>query len=66
VSVLFETVRRIEDVIAEQKLDLYRTKGQIALRAGFSLALVKASTPDDPARLTKLREAAQAVLGQAV
>ena len=63
---LYETVKKIEDVIAEKKLDPYRTKGQIALKAGFSLSLVKASTPDDPARLTRLREAAMLVLGVAV
>ena len=65
-SLLFETVRKIEDVIAEQRLDPYRTKGQIALRAGFSLSLIKATTPDDQARLTRLKDAAQAVLGRPV
>ncbi|HET9555050.1 MAG TPA: hypothetical protein VFP50_18940 [Anaeromyxobacteraceae bacterium] len=65
-SQLYETIQRIEYVIGRRNLPGFKTKGLIALRAGFSLALVDASTPDDPAKLAILKRAAQDVLGENV
>lgn len=63
---LYETIQRIEQAIARKNLQPFRTKGLIALRAGFSLALVDESTPDDAAKLESLRQAARDVLGEPV
>ncbi len=61
---LHETVRRIDSAIARKKLDPFRIRGQIAIKAGFSLDLIGTDTPDDPDKLPKLRAAASAVLGE--
>jgi hypothetical protein len=64
VGQLYETIQRIEQVIARRNLHPFKTRGLIALRAGFSLALVEVSTPDDDAKLATLRRAASQVLGE--
>jgi predicted regulator of Ras-like GTPase activity (Roadblock/LC7/MglB family) len=65
-GLLWQTVERIQVLIERSGQDPYRLRGQIALKAGFTLDLVEPDTPDDPARLQKLRAAALAVLGQPV
>lgn len=64
-SQLYDTIQRIEQAIARKGLQPFRVKGLIALRAGFSLALIEASTPDDAAKLAALQAAAAQVLGEA-
>lgn len=61
---LYQTIQRIEQVIARRNLQPFRTKGLIALKAGFSLALIEAGTPDDEAKLERLQRAAAQVLGE--
>lgn len=61
---LYETIERIEQVIAQRHLEAFKTRGLIALKAGFSLALVDRATPDDVAKLDRLRQAASQVLGE--
>jgi len=63
---LHRAVQRIEAAIARKKLDAPRTRGAIALAAGFSLRCIDEDTPDDPARLSQLQAAAAAVLGEKV
>jgi len=63
---LWEAVQRINVLIERAGGEPFRLRGQIALKAGFSLDLVDADTPDDPAKLQKLKAAASAVLGQPV
>jgi hypothetical protein len=53
---------KIERAIADKKLDGAAVRGKIALQTGFILSLVNASSPDDPAKVDKLRKAAEAVL----
>jgi len=65
-SRLWETVQRINALIERSSDDPFKLRGKIALKAGFSLDLIDAETPDDPARLQKLKAAASAVLGQPV
>ncbi len=62
-GMLFDTVQQIERVIATRRLEVFRTKGRIALEAGFSLSLIRPATPDDPGKLLALRQAAEQVLG---
>ena len=63
---LYEAVQRVEQIIAKKNLPLFRTKGLIALEAGFALGSIDATTPDDPAKLEALRRAARQVLGEPV
>ncbi|MBI5066610.1 MAG: hypothetical protein HZB56_00100 [Deltaproteobacteria bacterium] len=63
---LWETVQRVNALIERSGEEPFKLRGKIALKAGFSLDLIDADTPDDPARLQKLRAAASAVLGQPV
>jgi hypothetical protein len=39
-------------------MDLLRAKGAIARSTGFMVSLVAPTDPDDPAKITRLREAA--------
>jgi hypothetical protein len=64
VGQLYDTIQRIEQAIAQKDLQPFRIKGLIALKAGFSLALVEEATPDDAVKLASLRQAAQDVLGE--
>jgi hypothetical protein len=64
VGQLYQTIQRIEQVIARRNLQPFKTKGLIALRAGFSLALIEPTSPDDAAKLAGLRQAASQVLGE--
>lgn len=63
-SALHEAVQAVEALIARRGGDRVRLRGHIALKAGFALDFVDASTPDDPDKLERLREAARAVLGE--
>lgn len=53
---------RIEEKIKADGLDPVAIKGKIGLRSGKVLAFINAATPDDPAAITKLKEAAKEVL----
>jgi hypothetical protein len=53
---------KIEKTITDRKLDGAAIRGKIALQTGFILSLVNASSPDDPAKVEKLKKAAEAVL----
>ncbi len=63
---MYETVRLIDAVIARKGLPGFKVKGLIAIRAGFSLALIRETTPDDPAKLSALRAAAEDVIGEPI
>lgn len=63
---LYETVRRVEGVIERKGLPFYKTRGLIALRAGFLLGMVTPETPDDAHRVAALEAAALEVLGEKV
>jgi predicted regulator of Ras-like GTPase activity (Roadblock/LC7/MglB family) len=62
-SALYRAVQAVEGLIRQSGGDRVRLRGQIALKAGFTLDLVDADTPDDPAKLQSLKAAARAVLG---
>jgi len=59
----YRLVQRIDQVIIRAGLDRFKTRGKIAFKVGFSLDLVDQDTPDEPAKLQKLRAAAADVLG---
>jgi len=62
VSALYDLRIAIEKKIKGDGLDEAKFKGQIGLRAGKLLALITPNTPDDPAVIAKLRQAAKDVL----
>lgn len=59
---LYDAKIRLEQLIREKKLDEAAVKGSLSLKSGVLLALVRPETPDDPAKLEKLRAAARQVL----
>lgn len=63
-GLLYETVKRVEAVIERRGLPLYKTRGLIALKAGFLLGAVVPETPDDAGRIEQLKAAANEVLGE--
>lgn len=63
---LWEAVQRVRALIDRSGKDPVVLRGKIALKAGFSLDLIEPDAPDDPAKLHKLRAAAQAVLGEPI
>ncbi len=63
---LYDTVRQIDAAIARKGLPVFKVKGLIAIRVGFSLALIDEATPDDPAKLAALRAAAKEVIGETI
>ncbi len=63
---LHEAVRSIDAIIARRALPVFKTRGLIALRAGFALSLIDARTPDDAQKLERLRAAAREVLGEPI
>lgn len=60
---LFDSRCRLDQIIRDRKLDQIKVYGEIGLKAGMLVSLLKAATPDDEAKLQKLRKAAQEVLG---
>jgi hypothetical protein len=59
---LYEARQKIEQTVADRKLDSAKTMGTIGLKSGLLLFLIKPETPDDPAKLEKLKKAAADVL----
>jgi hypothetical protein len=61
-GVLFDLKSKVDHAINERKLDGATVRGQFSLHTGFLLSLISPSTPDDPARIEKLKKAAMTVL----
>jgi len=61
-SQLYAMKLRIEEKIKADGLDANEIKGKIGLRSGRLLAFINATTPDDPAAVVKLKQAAKEVL----
>ena len=59
---LYEYAVRIQKTIESRDLDLYKTRGALAMKAGFIVTLIQPDDPDDPDRIQALREAAREVL----
>jgi hypothetical protein len=60
---LYVIKEAIEKTIADQKLDRFTVLGQIGFKSGQLLSLLRPETPDDPAKIEKLQQAAREVLG---
>ncbi|MDH4139179.1 MAG: hypothetical protein OEV43_01255 [Coriobacteriia bacterium] len=60
---LYDYCTKIQSHIEREGMDLFRVRGELALRVGFLISLVEPEDPDDPEKVKALREAAQDVLG---
>lgn len=60
---LYEYCTQVQDHIDRNGLDVFRTRGALALKCGFLVTLIDQSEPDDPQKIAALREAAREVLG---
>ncbi len=61
-GVLYDIRAKIDKAIEERRLDGAALKGKIGLQTGFLLSLISPGSPDDPAKMEKLRKAAADVL----
>jgi hypothetical protein len=61
-GMLYDLRSKIEKVIEDRKLDASTVRGKITLQTGFLISLVTAATPDDSAKIEKLKKAAADVL----
>ncbi len=60
---LYDYAQRIQQHIEENNLDVFKTRGAIAMKVGFIVTLVSEDDPDEPEKVRLLREAANEILG---
>lgn len=62
-GVLYDHAQKIEQHIQSNGLDVFKTRGAIAMKSGFIISLITPNDPDDPEKIELLRKAAEQVLG---
>jgi len=62
-GVLFDDCEKIQRHIEQQGLDVFRTRGALAMECGFLITLIKPTDADDPQKIRALKDAASNVLG---
>ena len=60
---LYDDAMRVQQYIDQQGLDVFRTRGELAMRCGFLITLVKPDDPDDLQKISALHDAARELLG---
>jgi hypothetical protein len=60
---LYTYCSEIQRHIEVRGLDLFKTRGAIAIECGFLISLIGENDADDPEKIESLRKAAQTVLG---
>ncbi len=60
---LYDYCTVIQQHIERNGLDVFKTRGELAIKCGFLISLVGESDPDDSEKIRLLREAAEEVLG---
>jgi hypothetical protein len=60
---LYDDCMKIQQHIESQGLDVFRTRGELAMRCGFLITLVKPEDPDDSMKIRALEDAARDLLG---
>jgi hypothetical protein len=60
---LYDYSQAIEQHIQRNNLDVFKTRGAIAMKVGFIITLVRPDEPDDVEKVQSLRAAAQELLG---
>lgn len=60
---LYDKCKRVQAHIEDTGLDVFRTRGEMAMRCGFLITLIKPTDTDDPQKIQALDEAARDLLG---
>jgi hypothetical protein len=60
---LYDYCQQIQDHIERNQLDVFKSRGELALRCGFLVSLIGPDDPDDPEKISSLRRAAKEVFG---
>ena len=60
---LYDDCTRIQEYIDSQGLDVFRTRGELAMRCGFLITLIRPDDADDPLKISALEDAARELLG---
>lgn len=60
---LYDDCTRVQQHIEQAGLDVFRTRGEMAMRCGFLITLVKPDDSDDPVKIQALHDAARELLG---
>ena len=60
---LYDYCQQIQQHIERNNLDVFKSRGELALRCGFLISLIGPDEPDDPVKIAALRDAARDVFG---
>lgn len=60
---LYDYAQTIEQHIQRNNLDVFKTRGAIAMKVGFIISLIQPDEADDPVKVDALKNAARDVLG---
>lgn len=60
---LYDYAQRVQQHIDRNGLDVFKTRGALAMKCGFIITLIGPNDPDDPQKLEALKAAAREVLG---
>jgi len=60
---LYDYCQQIQTHIESNNLDVFKSRGELALRCGFLVSLIGPDEPDDPQKMESLRQAAREVFG---
>lgn len=60
---LYDYCQQIQRHIEANNLDVFKSRGELALRCGFLVSLIGPDDPDDPEKIEALRNAAREVFG---
>ncbi len=59
---LLEISKKIDEIISQKGMDKLSTRGKIGLKSGVLMAFNE-NTPDDMAKIQKIKDAAREILG---
>ncbi len=60
---LYDYCSQIQTYIERNNLDVFKARGELALRCGFLISLIGPDEPDDPQRIQAIKDAAQSLWG---
>ena len=60
---LYDYCQQIQQHIERNNLDVFKSRGELALRCGFLISLIGPDEPDDAEKIAALRDAARDVFG---
>jgi hypothetical protein len=60
---LYDDCTLVQQHIERQGLDVFRTRGELAMRCGFLITLIRPDDEDDPQKIKALEDAARELLG---